>query len=112
MKSISNKFNIFGIVVVMVVALGLFIQFDYFNRTHTKEAKMITTLSRDVVGSEISSLLMRKAQVISDAADYVSSKDWNEEELANYFRALTASNPTFSMIYLGRPDNITINGSG
>jgi hypothetical protein len=112
MRSISRRFNLFGILIVIVVALGLFIQFDNFNKIHMKEAQTITTLSRDSVGSEITSQLMKKAQVISDAADYIAAKRWSNDEIVDYFEVLTDSNPTFSLIYLGKPNNEIIKASG
>jgi diguanylate cyclase (GGDEF)-like protein/PAS domain S-box-containing protein len=108
MNNMKRRFNMLGFAVVMIVVLGLFIQFSNFYKVHMEEAQIITALSRDIIGSEVSGNLNKISQVISDAADYVSTDKWTEDELRQYFKILTKNNPTFSLIYFGKPDNTLI----
>lgn len=100
------------VIVFVVIAFGLFIQFDFFNQILTEETRRITTSARDSIGREISSNLLRKGQIITDASDYISLEKWNNEELLDYMKRLLTNNTSFSSIYFGTTDNVMINGSG
>lgn len=112
MSNFRRRFNVFGFVIVLAVGLGLFIQFNNFNEIQVKQTQMITSLSRDAVVCEISSKLMERAQVITIAADYIAAKEWSDDELTEYLTMLANKNTSFSMTYLGKPNNVLINGSG
>jgi len=72
MRNAIFKLYIIMVIVFVVIAFGLFIQFDFFNQILTEETRRITTSARDSIGREISSNLLRKGQIITDASDYIS----------------------------------------
>ncbi|MEG0775445.1 HD domain-containing phosphohydrolase [Clostridium sp.] len=111
MYSINKRFNVFGFVIVMVVVLGLVLQFNYYNKINREEAKKIATMSTDIIRGEITNTLIAQAQVISDAAGYVAIEGWSHEEIINYFKILSKDNPTFSTIYFGTPDKVLFAGN-
>ena len=112
MKSTIRKLYIIMAIVCVVIALGLFIQFNYFNEILKGETQKLTASSRDSVGSKISSDLLREGQIITDAADYISLQKGNDAELLAYMKRLMANNSSFSSVYFGTTDNVMINGSG
>lgn len=101
-----------GFLVTMIVAIGLFLEFDYFRNIMVEHTEDFTIQSRDLVVSEINNKLISKGQIINDAADYISLKQWDEEELLTYLKKLMENNPTFTSIYFGSVDNSMVNGSG
>jgi len=112
MRNEVRKLNIIMAIVFVVIALGLFIQFNMFNSTLTGETQILTATLRDSIAKEISSDLLRKGQIISDASDYISSESWNGDELLDYMKRLMTNNSSFSSIYFGTTENVMINGSG
>jgi diguanylate cyclase (GGDEF)-like protein/PAS domain S-box-containing protein len=112
MYNINRRFKMLSFIIVMVVVFGLVIQFNYFNKIHIKEVQQVTTMSRDIIGSEISNNLMKKAQIISDVASYISIGNWDKDAILEYFRELAKNDPTFSTIYYGTKDNTLYAGDG
>ena len=112
MRSIIRKFYIFGITVVVIVAIGLFYEFAYFNKTLTEEIRSNIAFSSDLIKNEVNHLLMKKGQIISDAADYISMQKWDKEEMLIYFKKIMQEYPSFASVYFGTTNNIMINGSG
>lgn len=112
MKNAIRKLYIIVAIIFIVIALGLFNQFYYFNEILTKQTRMLTASSRDIIGTEISSHILRKGQLITDVADYISLEQWTNEELLDYMKRLMRNNSSFSSIYFGTTDNVMINGSG
>lgn len=112
MYNINRRFKILSFIIVMVVVFGLVIQFNYFNKIHIKEAQQVTTMSRDIIGSEISNDLMKKSQIISDVASYIGIGNWDKDTILEYFRVLVKDDTTFSTIYYGTKDNTLYAGDG
>lgn len=112
MKSMVNKFYIFGISITLLVILGVFFQFKYFSNIIIDKSETLTARSRDLAATDIEKKLINNGQVISDAGDYISTGKWEEEELLEYFKILMSNNSTFTSIYYGSVDNNMINGSG
>jgi diguanylate cyclase (GGDEF)-like protein/PAS domain S-box-containing protein len=112
MRNVIRKFYRIIAVAVLVVALGLFFQFNYFNNAWLKETQILTEESRDTIGSKISSNLLDKGQIINVVAEYISLEKWNKENLLAYLKGLLKNNPELSSIYFGSVNNEMINGSG
>lgn len=112
MRNMIYKFYLFGLIFIIILALGLFFLFSYFSSIHTKNTELLITQSRDLVASEINNSLMSKEQVIHDAANYISIEKWDREELAAYFMNLISDNALFSSIYFCSVDNYMINHCG
>ncbi|MHB8126630.1 MAG: HD domain-containing phosphohydrolase [Desulfitobacteriaceae bacterium] len=112
MNYIIRKLYMLGAIIAIAVVLGLFYQYNYFNNILIDNTQLVTTLSRDLLGSDISKSLISKGQIISAASDYISINKWEEEELLSYFQILKKNNPVFSSIYFGTLENVMMNGSG
>lgn len=111
MRQMIRKFYIVGIIVAVTVALGMFIEFKYFEQTIKNETETNIILERDVVASDISASLNSEAQIIKDAVSVISVEKNNEQILAS-LTELASNNPAFTSIYFGTPDNTMINSSG
>lgn len=111
MRQLIKRFYIIGIVVAITIALGMFIEFKYFEKTINQETQANTVLERDLVASDISSKLSNKGQIIKDAGFYIAIET-NEDNILAYLKMLAANNPGFSSFYFGTPDNLMINSSG
>ncbi|MDP4160392.1 MAG: diguanylate cyclase, partial [Bacillota bacterium] len=112
MKNEVRKLYIIVSIVFVVIALGLFVQFNLFYKTLMGETQIFTASLRDSIGRDISNDLLCKGQVITDASDYISLERWDNEDLLGYVKRLTTNNPSFSSIYFGSTNNVMINGSG
>lgn len=112
MKNMLRFFYIFGLIIFVVVALGLYFQYKYFNNIVTRDSVTHITQSGELVESQIAGKLIRKAQIIKNVAGYVGQEKWDEEELLAYLRILMKNNPSFASIYYGTVNNHMINGSG
>lgn len=112
MRSIIRKFYLFGFISSIIVALGLFFQFNYFSNILSDETEILTTQSSDLAVSEINRSLVSKGQVIQDAADYISIEEGGKEETLAYLIKLLDNNSLFTSIYFGSVDNLVINSSG
>lgn len=112
MRSIIRRFYLFGVLFSIIVAVSLFYQFQYFSTILSNETETLTTQSRKLAASEINRSLVSKAQVIQDAADYLSTKEWKKVDTLAYLARLLNNNPLFSSIYFGSVDNRLINASG
>jgi len=101
-----------GLTISIIVALGLFWQFNYFKNVMREHTQDFSTQYRDIITSEINIKLISKGQVINDAADFISLEQNDEKELLTYLNKLMINNPTFTSIYFGTVDNKMINASG
>lgn len=111
MRHMIRKFYIVGIIVAITVALGMFIEFKYFEQTIKAETETNIILERDAVASDISASLNSEGQVIQDAMSYLAVES-NKEHIDAFLTELANSNPAFGSIYFVTPDNIMINSSG
>lgn len=111
MGQLIKRFYIIGIIIAITVALGMFIEFKYFETTINEELQENTVLERDLVASDLSSRLSNKEQIIKDAGLYIAIET-NGENILAYLKMLAANNPSFGSFYFGTPDNVMINSSG
>ncbi|MCW2277994.1 sensor histidine kinase [Heliophilum fasciatum] len=112
MNNLIRKFYVLGLILSVVVATGLFFQYNYFYEILMDERTVLTMQSRDIVGSEIKSKVRQKAQIISNTTELIALGICTDEELLEYFKALMKQDPAFNSIYFGSVDNEMINGSG
>ncbi|HEY5558037.1 HD domain-containing phosphohydrolase [Acetobacterium sp.] len=111
MKQMIKRFYIVGVVVTITVALGMFIEFKYFEHTIMEQTQANILLERDAVASDICSRLGNMGQVITDAGSYTAIET-DESKILDYLKALETNNPSFISLYFGTPDNKMINSSG
>lgn len=111
MKQMIKRFYIVGVVVTITVALGIFIEFKYFENTIMEQTQANILLERDVVASDIGSRLSNMGQVITDAGSYTAIET-DESKIPDYLKALATNNPSYKSLYFGTPDNRMINSSG
>ncbi|MGV8906040.1 MAG: diguanylate cyclase [Acetobacterium sp.] len=111
MKQMIKRFYMVGIVVAIAVALGMFIEFKYFETEIQEQTQTTILLERDVVAGDISANLNNKGQVIKDAGSYLAIET-DKARIFDYLKALEANNPSFSVFYFGTPDNVMIYSSG
>lgn len=111
MRQIIKRFYIVGVVVAITVALGMFIEFKYFEQTIKEETQTNILLERDVIAGDITARLSNIGQVIEDAGNHTALQT-EDEAVLRFFKVLVAGNPSFISIYFGTPDNKIINSSG
>ncbi|MDF2614496.1 MAG: uncharacterized protein K0S71_2282 [Clostridia bacterium] len=109
MNHIIKRFYIVGLVVVITIALGMFIEYSFFEKIIKEELQTNISLKGEHIASVISSRLAQKGQVITAAAAYAAIER-EDEKILLFFKELMKNNPTFSPIYFGTPENKMING--
>lgn len=112
MNGLTRKFYVIGAIVAIVIGIGLFFQYQYFNNKLIKDTQIIIETSRDDIGNKISNKLLSNAQVIDTVSDYISMEKWDKAELLDYMKLLMKKYSSFSSIYFGSIDNRMINASG
>lgn len=111
MNRIVKAFYIVAAGVALVVALGMLLEFRSMETIVRNEMEVVNRLQRDLISSRISAQLQLRGKVIENAAAYVAGEE-DDQRILKYFKALMESNPAFTSIYFGTPDNVMINGSG
>lgn len=111
MNRIIKAFYIVAVGVALVVALGMLLEFRSMETIIRNEMEAANRLQRDLISSRISAQLQLRGKVIENAAAYIAGEE-DDQRILKYFKALMESNPTFTSIYFGTPDNVMINGSG
>lgn len=111
MNQMIKRFYIVGLIVALIVALGIFIEYSFFEKAIKEELKTNISLKRDNVTNIISGRLSQKGQVIADIATYISIGG-EDEKILLLLKEFMTNNPAFSSIYFGTPENKMINGSG
>lgn len=105
MKSIKRKFNIFGILLVFTMMVGLLIQYLYLNNEIIGDRKLILRQSNEHLSHQVTSNIKYHSQYAVSAAEFIAMNGWSEEKILEYFQGLADNNPTIKYIYFGRPDN-------
>ena len=111
MKKVLLNFYILGLIVVLIIAGGMFFEFSINVETVNKEVQKNTLLKRDYIESEIRANLSAEAQVINVLTEYVTQEP-NNDQLYIYLAALLARSEVYSSLYFGTPENKMINASG
>lgn len=112
MKRLKLEFYLFGLFIVILIGLGLFIQQNYANNiiVNISENKIIQT--NKILSKSIQSELSSLEQIISDTAAFLTLAYNTDEEILQYLTLLSDNNKYFSSIYYGTINNIMINSSG
>lgn len=105
MKAMRKRFYIFGVLLSVSVIIGLLIQYAYLNNVITKDKQMNIINSREHLADDISSQIKHYSKPTIGAAQFMSVKDWTEEELIGYFNRLKDDNPEIKYIYFGDVNN-------
>jgi len=111
MNRIIKGFYLVGVIVAIIVAMGMFLEFKFLEKIIHSEMETVNRLQRDYVGAQISTQLQLKGQVISDAAANIAGEN-DEQRILQYMKSLMETNSAFSSIYFGTPENTMINASG
>jgi len=101
-----------GIVIVMIVSTGLYIQFSHFNSFLDEGTERAAEMKRDAVGARISGSLSTHGQLIAGIAEYISLGMHDDEELLRFMTGLKQQDPHFNSIYYLKADGSLINSSG
>lgn len=105
MKTVQRKFNLFGILLVITVLIGLVIQYSYLNNKLREDRELVLIQSRDQLSNKIHSNMRYHSQYTIAAGLFISMNSWEEEKIVEYFSELMKSNPTIKYIYYGQPNN-------
>lgn len=109
MKSMKRRFYIFGTLLTISVIIGLIIQYAYLNNVITKDNQMNIINSREHLANNINSQIKYNSRATIAASGFVSVRNWNEEELVEYFNRLKNDNLAVKSIYYGDVDNKLVN---
>ncbi len=111
-KKYIKKFYIWGIVVLLVISLGFFLQFRSSNQVHIKDIEKMADLSVQLVNEKINDWLNNRAQLIKDASNYIAVESHSDENILSYLKYLLEKNDEFASLYFTTPNNKMINASG
>jgi len=111
MKQLIYKFYALGIAIILIVMIGITLEYRAFKEIVEMEVKQHAILERENITHQVLGRLAEKRQVIRDAGVFVTLFDDDIKRL-EAFEMLLDDNPTFSSIYFGSIDNHMINGSG
>ncbi|HBH12423.1 MAG TPA: hypothetical protein DDX29_04775 [Clostridiales bacterium] len=111
MNRFINNFYLVVIVVSIIIALGMFVEFNYLDETIKQETQKIVELERDYKASVIDNHLIWKGQMIKDASTFITANT-KDDAILDYLKALRDSNPSFLTVYYGTVNNHMINASG
>lgn len=109
MKTTKIKLQIFGFVLVIIVALGLMIQYAQFNSILMDSKKSnITEYNKDLRDRLNSELEYNKGD-IRIISHFIETVQWTEETTKEYFKRLVNDDNIIRSIYFGMPSGKLIN---
>lgn len=111
MKRVLRKFYLIGILLILMVALGMSIQFHFADTTIQQQAEEKLMLNSQKVIGNIESWLAIQGEVVDSTAAFLEI----QEEEANILALLQEQlkrKDTFTSLYFGTPENTMINASG
>jgi len=112
LKHIIRKFYLAGSIFIAVVAVGLFIQFLYFNALLDDGTKTAAAMARDTATARITGSLREEGQIVSDLAALIANGGMSGDELLAYMKKLQQDNSYYYSIYYLSSGNEMINSSG
>src|SRR6056297_909663 len=112
MNNNINKFYIWSIVVLVVISLSFYYQYNRNNSILVNNAKDMTETSVELLNEKINNWLNKKAQLIDDAKNYISLDNKSDQEILNYLKVLLENNDEFFSVYYGTDQNKMLNASG
>ncbi len=112
MKRLKLEFYLFGLFIVILIGLSLFIQQNYANNIIINISENKIKQTNKILSESIQNELSSLEQVISDTATYLTLANNSEEEVLQYLSLLTDNNKFFSSIYYVTINNVMINSSG
>ncbi|WP_333656954.1 HD domain-containing phosphohydrolase [Tissierella praeacuta] len=105
MKIIQKKFYLFGIILTLIVAIGLVIQYTYLNKAITNHKELDMTKSIENLGTQINSNLEYHSQYTIAASAFISTGHYSDNEIVEYFKALVENNSAIKYMYFGDTNN-------
>ncbi len=111
MNRLINKFYLVAIMIAITIAVGMFAEFSYLEKTVRQETQKAIVLERNYQASVIDNCLNWRGQIIKDASTFIATGA-EDEKILIYLKALMAENPSFLSFYYGTVNNYMINASG
>ena len=111
-RNLYFKFSLLMAVIILVIAIGLYVQYVYSRSMAQDSAKKIADLSALAKKNEIEGWLAGKTKVIDDAGNMLASIQGQEGQALTYLKVVLRNNPEFSSLYFGSIDNRMLNASG
>lgn len=105
MKIIRKKFYLFGILLTFFVAIGLVIQYTYLNNVIVKDKELNMRETIEHLGDQINSNLKYHSRYTVAAAEFISTGEWTDGEVKEFFKRLAENNPSIKYIYFGDINN-------
>ncbi len=112
MKRLKLEFYLFGLFIVILIGLGLFLQQNYANNIIVNISENKIKQTNEILSKSIQSELSSLEQIVSDTAAFITLANNTDEEILQYLTLLSDNNKYFSSIYYGTTNNIMINSSG
>lgn len=101
MKSTKRKFYFFGMLLIIIVALALIMQYTHFNSL-LKESKKINIVEyNEGLKDKINSKLEYNKQYVNSIAKFIGNVNWTDVDAKKYFKSLTKENDVIRSIYFG-----------
>ena len=111
MKWLVKRFRWAALGVSLLAALFIPLEYQYFTGKLESDVQSRVILQRDDMAQIIKAKLEKSAQIVRDAASFVTIET-DTEKIKAYFMRLLADNSSFIDLYLGKPDNTLIDASG
>ncbi|MFA7533319.1 MAG: HD domain-containing phosphohydrolase [Tissierellaceae bacterium] len=105
MKSIQERFYLFGTILIVVVALGLLYQYSYFSTIINKDKEFNIEAARIHLGHEINSKMKQNRQCTMAASEMVSLGAHSDQQLLELFKKLSQNNHSLKALYFGDVNN-------
>jgi len=110
-KLVRNIY-IFAAITVIIFISSWYWQYHQTSRRVEDSARQLAEMSVCSLNRDVSMHLSQQAAVIGAAATFISSRNWENEDILAYLSALLADNESFVSIYYGTSANQMINASG
>lgn len=112
MKDIRRQISALIIMLLLLYAVGIYIQFAHQNETLINETKDRAYLSANLLARDVISHLRTNGQVVFSIGDYLEVNHHDEDQIQLVLKKSIAENPFFRDIYYMDNNNRIINGSG
>ena len=109
MGTMQKKFNILGIALTLVVAMGLLAQYLYLNNAIGQEKQSNMIERREHLAEDINAGFAEHNQSINMMAEIIGDDKWTYLELEKYMNSLVAGDKITSIMYFGDMNNRLIN---
>ncbi|MCK9443366.1 MAG: HD domain-containing phosphohydrolase [Tissierellaceae bacterium] len=112
MKTIQERFYLFGTILIIVVALGLLYQYSYLSTIINRDKEFNISTAREHLHHQVDSKMKQNRQCTVAASQVVSIGGHSDEELLTLLRELSQNNQSLKALYFGDVNNKLIISSG